>query len=190
MRVRWFGRIALYSVLLSGSLGVRAESPSPTLAHTPLFSIQVPMGWEILGNANGELVMGSRRHQGAIRVPMLLVQFCAEGSAEDGVMACPEPCDRSIRRISQHLGKTMYLEPLQKAEMKGKVTEYRTMLPDAPQKHDVTWIALSCSPRGQAFVTLVSDEPDQAGQLFDDMLRHLNWTTVPAQPSLRRAPSR
>jgi len=149
------------------------------------------MGWEILGNNRGELVMGSRRHQGKIRMPMLLVQFCASsGQEEEGVSVCPVPCDKSIRRISQRLGRTMYLEPLQKAEIRGKVTEYRTTLPDAPEKGDVTWIALSCSRRGQAFVTLVSDEPDRAGQLFDDLMRQLQWTTVPAQPSLRKAPAR
>jgi len=147
-----------------------------------MFTLQVPPQWHVRTNTSRELVMGGDRRVGSMSMPMLLVQFCSNdpSAAEAGLIPCAGSCDTTIREMVEKLGKSMHLEPLQRAEKTGGIIEYRTMAPNAPEKNDITGIALSCSARGQAFLTLVSDDQESAGQIFDDILRSLKWNAPAA----------
>ena len=160
----------------------------PAVADTmqaSMFTLQVPPQWHVRTNTSRELVLGGERRAGNAPMPMLLVQFCSneKNAAEAGLLPCVADCDSTVREMVGKLGKTMHLEPLQRAEKTGGVIEYRTMAPNAPEKNDVTGIALSCSARGQAFVTLVSDDQENAGQVFDDILRSLKWNAPSPAPA-------
>lgn len=157
-----------------------------------MFTLQVPPQWHVRTNTSRELVLGGDRRVGSMSMPMLLVQFCSNdpSAAEAGLIPCADSCDATIREMVGKLGKNMHLEPLQRAEKNGGIVEYRTMAPNAPEKNDVTGIALSCSARGQAFLTLVSDDQESAGQVFDDILRSLKWNTPSAGPAAPASPAR
>lgn len=189
--MRRFLVCSVWAVLLSAQAQAQSPSPSSSQSQTPgdltrasMFTLQVPPGWHIRTNTQRELVMAGDRRAGSTPMPMLLVQFCSneKNAAAEGLIPCVADCDATMHEMTANLGKKMHIEPLQRAEKLGGVIEYRTMAPDSPEKNDATGIALSCSTRGQAFLTLVSDDAQNAGQLFEDILHSLKWNP-PAKAS-------
>jgi hypothetical protein len=145
---------------------------------TALFTIDVPDGWTIENDESSTVLASGGRVVDRMPMPFLSIQYCtsssinAATSESSELSPCTHPCSEDSLPLKAKDDKTR--SSVTKQVTSDGITELRTekLMPQG----GAALAALSCSPIGQVYVGLVSDESvEQARASFNAVLSSIRW---------------
>jgi hypothetical protein len=166
-------RILLLALLQSSA----ANAANAAMLDTNLFTLEVPDQWQIEDNkTNLVLVIGNKIVDG-VPLPSLSIQYCMIGDQLKplSLSRCDKPCtERSLDFLFNEKKSGLNFSQTTSEKKPNGIIEYSAKV---THSGDISAMAtLSCSSTGQAYISLVSDQPkEKSEELFSIILRSLKW---------------